>query len=374
MEELEAVCLVEGQKAGSSQDRAATFRRGRVVVAVVADGAGGTSGGAAAATRVVESVKVAVEEAGELLEPRRWSRLLEELSQQLEGQGVGQTTAVVVAADGRTLVGASVGDSAALMIHGADESELTLGQTRKPLLGGGLVEPHVFTRSLQNGDILLLATDGLVKYAPLDRICAVLRSKRLAAEAQTSALIDLVRLPSGELHDDIGLVLLRSPQADQIAPEVAAFVEVAARFCGFVERAVDFDMAARLKRVRDLLLELYEAGSRLPHVEPPQGFDAGASPARPTGWAGFGQLDVYWEVFDPYEDTEPVAGSLEDDVLDVYRDVTRGLALWNTAAPKAAAIWEWRFHFDAHWGEHAIDALRVLHRACARDASAATLR
>jgi hypothetical protein len=27
-------------------------------------------------------------------------------------------------------------------------------------------------------------------------------------------------------------------------------------------------------------------------------------------------------------------------------------------------VWEWRFHFDVHWGEHAVDALRALHRAC----------
>jgi hypothetical protein len=38
--------------------------------------------------------------------------------------------------------------------------------------------------------------------------------------------------------------------------------------------------------------------------------------------------------------------------------------------PREAAIWEWRFHFEWHWGDHAIDALRALHRACLRDARA----
>jgi len=70
----------------------------------------------------------------------------------------------------------------------------------------------------------------------------------------------------------------------------------------------------------------------------------------------------YWEVFDPYVEEPPVKGSLSDDLLDVYRDVRRGLLLWDHNAPQAA-IWEWRFSFGVHWGNHAIDALRALHRA-----------
>jgi hypothetical protein len=53
-----------------------------------------------------------------------------------------------------------------------------------------------------------------------------------------------------------------------------------------------------------------------------------------------------------------------------HADVTRGLRLWDLDVPREAAIWEWRFHFESHWGDHAIDALRALHRACARDARA----
>jgi hypothetical protein len=70
-------------------------------------------------------------------------------------------------------------------------------------------------------------------------------------------------------------------------------------------------------------------------------------------------------MFDPYELDQPVAGSLSDDLLDVYRDVRRGLALWESRRD-ADAVWEWKFHFDAHWGAHAVDALRALHRACGR--------
>jgi hypothetical protein len=115
------------------------------------------------------------------------------------------------------------------------------------------------------------------------------------------------------------------------------------------------------------LLELYDAGCSLPQVDPPDGFDAGPSPAPPNDWQGFGEFEVYWQAFDPYEEEPLVAGSLSDDLLDVYSDVRHGLDLWISQSPRTAAIWEWRFHFDFHWGDYAVDALRALHRAC-RDA------
>jgi Domain of unknown function (DUF5063) len=73
-----------------------------------------------------------------------------------------------------------------------------------------------------------------------------------------------------------------------------------------------------------------------------------------------------------YDEGATVAGSLSDDLLDVYGDLQRGLVLWDKGGAtksnklRIAAIWEWRFHFEIHWGDHAIDALRALHRACNR--------
>jgi len=153
------------------------------------------------------------------------------------------------------------------------------------------------------------------------------------------------------------------------SPDVAVFVDQARQFCELTDKANEYAQDKRLAAVRQRLLELYEAGSNLPEVEAPQGIDADESPEAPMSWPGFGDVDVYWEVFDPYEESAPVAGSLSDDVLDIYRDVRRGLDLWDKGAKtngdnyRLSAIWEWRFHFDMHWGDHAIDALRALHRA-----------
>ena len=47
----------------------------------------------------------------------------------------------------------------------------------------------------------------------------------------------------------------------------------------------------RLVVARQRLLELYEAGSTLPYLEPTDGTEAGPTPARPQGWAGFEKFD-----------------------------------------------------------------------------------
>jgi hypothetical protein len=149
-------------------------------------------------------------------------------------------------------------------------------------------------------------------------------------------------------------------------PAVAAFVRAAYDFCAFVVDAEKLALDDRLVTAREQLLALYAAATRLPDVEKVTDLEAPRHPV-PERWPGFERCDGYWEVFDPYEPAEPVAGSLDDDVLDVYHDTRRGLWLWEKNAI-ADAVWEWRFSFESHWGDHAIDALRALHRACLRSA------
>lgn len=118
------------------------------------------------------------------------------------------------------------------------------------------------------------------------------------------------------------------------SPEIAAFVDQARQFCEFVEKAGECSLDKRLIAARQRLLELYEAGSKLPHVEPPDGVEAGPTREPPKGWPGFEKFDAYWEVFDPYEEGAPVGGSLSDDLLDVYGDLQRGLVLWDQGVTK----------------------------------------
>lgn len=148
--------------------------------------------------------------------------------------------------------------------------------------------------------------------------------------------------------------------------EAAAFVDQAHQFCDFLERGSSYPLGGRLEAARTRLLELYRAGLALSVVEAPEhleGFDAGPRPPRPDGWAGFDRLERYWEVLDPYVNAKPVASSLSEDLLEVYFDMRHGLERWKSKASRAAVLGSWRLRLDTHWGDHAVDALRALHRA-----------
>ena len=75
----------------------------------------------------------------------------------------------------------------------------------------------------------------------------------------------------------------------------------------------------------------------------------------------------YFEVFDPWEldDNHAVAGDLADDLWDVYNDLRAGLELWSQGM-RESALWEWRFGFESHWGEHVTGAIRALYMLARR--------
>lgn len=58
-------------------------------------------------------------------------------------------------------------------------------------------------------------------------------------------------------------------------------------------------------------------------------------------------------------DSPPTLGAISDDLSDIWRDLKRGLHLWEDGKCQGAA-WEWRFSFHSHWSLHAVDALREL--------------
>jgi serine/threonine protein phosphatase PrpC len=189
---------------GPGEDRAGIIPFGDGLVIVVADGAGGTGSGAEAADMVVQATRERILRArpGDL----ELVAVLRDIDDLLAKQGNGgQAAAVVAAVTSSRVTGASVGDCGAWLIDGNDYRDLTRAQERKPLLGDGGAFPVPF--GAQVSGTLLLATDGLLKYAPSPRICLAARDPDLASAGDR--LVSLVRLRSGDLQDDVGLVLVR---------------------------------------------------------------------------------------------------------------------------------------------------------------------
>ncbi len=194
MRSIQGHVRVEGR-----EDRAALLEYDEGIVAVVADGAGGTGGGAEAARGVIEAVR----HLGWQRESERWVELLGRLDSSLSP---GQTTAVIVAVSATGLGGASVGDSEAWWWDGPAEQALTQAQRRKPLLGSGSAVPVGFVLEARRAGQLVLGSDGLWKYVRWERLAEALRHPPREAAHH---LVESVRYPSGALPDDVSVIVCR---------------------------------------------------------------------------------------------------------------------------------------------------------------------
>jgi serine/threonine protein phosphatase PrpC len=184
---------------GTGDDRACVCTVEGGIVIALADGAGGTGNGAQAAQAIVDAAS-----ASHLATD--WCALLSNLDEDGTRLGHGQSTAVALSLSASGIAGASVGDSGAWIITAADVIDLTVGQTRKPLVGSGCF-PYAIAGAPLGSGTLVVASDGLLRYAKQHDIARIARGPDLAAAAR--ALVELVRLPNGSLQDDVAIVLCR---------------------------------------------------------------------------------------------------------------------------------------------------------------------
>jgi serine/threonine protein phosphatase PrpC len=120
--------------------------------------------------------------------------------------GIGESTAVVADVRPDSILGASVGDSRAWIIREGELLDLTVNQIRKPLLGSGDARPTQFSHGALNGT-LIVATDGFCNYVKRDELTSMVAQADLFEIPRRC--VELVRLPSGDLWDDIGIVACR---------------------------------------------------------------------------------------------------------------------------------------------------------------------
>ncbi len=131
--------------------------------------------------------------------------------------------------------------------------------------------------------------------------------------------------------------------------DVTRFAEAARAYCRFVREASSYRSHDRLVTAARLIATLYAAALSLPEAEPS---DAPRPSVERPVWDGFDEHDFYWEVADPLDlqaEAAVVCGSLSDDLLDIYLDVSGGLACLD-AGLVADAVWHWRLMRETHWG------------------------
>jgi PPM family protein phosphatase len=172
----------------SGQDRVDLRIYPDALVIALADGAGGTARGAKIAELVVDRL---------LCPDRDWDEI-DDAARRLGGQATG----IWLRIDADGIRGESVGDSAAWLFRGDDAIELTEHQQRKPLIGAGCL-PIAFEHAAIDGATLVVASDGLWRYAKLADISVV------AQRDPARALVELVRLPDRSLQDDVSVAIAR---------------------------------------------------------------------------------------------------------------------------------------------------------------------
>jgi PPM family protein phosphatase len=196
-----AVTVLEAS--GFGADRALAVPTAQGYLLALADGAGNSGPGATAAEYVVAALTKLAPAASS----PDWFEALCALDDELSRDGSGgQTTAAAACVSGNRIAGASVGDSSAWLISAAGEiTDLTARQRRRPLLGSGEALPVQFEAEIGGGR-LLLASDGLVKYATAAQISAL--ATQGTVEEAGRALANCVRLPSGALQDDVAVIVV----------------------------------------------------------------------------------------------------------------------------------------------------------------------
>lgn len=198
-----AIRLASYRDAAKAEDRAVVFDLEDRLVVLVADGAGGITHGGAAADAVVRLVQ---DRAHELVDTGSCIELLREGDHVVQATG-GETTAVLLVIDAGGIYGASCGDSEAWVIRkDGSIDDLTAHQHLKRRVGSGRAVPVGFERVGALQGTLVVGTDGLYRYARPEAIAEVVTSAG-GPEDAAEALVDLVRPPSGELIDDVGVVL-----------------------------------------------------------------------------------------------------------------------------------------------------------------------
>jgi len=143
-------------------------------------------------------------------------------------------------------------------------------------------------------------------------------------------------------------------------------------FCSLIETPQSSNEKEFLQIIQRLLLTLYTLGLDLPdiYVSADVDFDTNLSDTEMKRILKFIGARVpfsyYWVVLNPV-DMQNLAdtgtGDLTDDLGDIYKDLKTTLIMFDKedSVAKENAVWQFKFDYDSHWNQHAIEALQAIY-------------
>jgi hypothetical protein len=145
--------------------------------------------------------------------------------------------------------------------------------------------------------------------------------------------------------------------------QVQQFAEAARKFCAWAEgspASADSEPLITLQH----LSNLYQLALSLPEVFGDEEAIEVTHDAWTQIYERFGSLpfNYYSQCLSPADVSmeTPAVADLADDLADTWRDLKRGLSLFQSGHVDAA-VWEWRQGFWQHWGDHAAGGIYALH-------------
>jgi serine/threonine protein phosphatase PrpC len=183
------------------------------LLVAVADGVGGQLYGGLAARLACQvcidwASRIPLER---LATPTAWVEVVRQADIAVAGdRTVGRTTLIGLSVSGKRVDGASVGDSAAVILElGQPMQVLTAQQRKDPPVGSGGVVATGFSAEMNSPWKLLVMTDGVWKYAGWEWV------RHAASLADDQEILDTLRAAArprlGRLQDDFTLVIVRGP-------------------------------------------------------------------------------------------------------------------------------------------------------------------
>lgn len=153
---------------------------------------------------------------------------------------------------------------------------------------------------------------------------------------------------------------------------VLEFVTVCNEYCSYLEQTEVHSKKDLVPTLQKVLPLLYLKTTMLPNIEEetddvPEKFvtEVDYHYILNKLQAKLGEHDAYQEVFDAdmqYSEG-PVAGSIAENVMDIYQDVKDFLMAYRMGTEEVmqAALAECKLNFEQYWGQRLVNCLRALH-------------